>query len=181
MERRWLGWGHRNFRKDITEKIEELFEPDERILDVGCGAGVLYTQLLPEVRRRYVGVDFTPEFIRLCRARYPEGEWRVKDAQSLSFPDDSFYIVNTTNVLQHIKNWRKAAKELFRVSSRYVITTCRIHEQETRIVAMSPVLRRRFNPKDLETFYRQYGDVEWKWTWDSSGGKSLGIFVTKLK
>ena len=180
LEKRWIGWGHKYFREVVSNKIAELIKPNEKILDVGCGAGILYCHLLPKIQQVYVGVDFTPEFIELCRTRYPQGKWMVEDALKLSLPDNSFYIVNTNNVLQHIEDWKKAANELIRVSSKYVISTCRIHKEKTVIVSMEPVLRRRFNPKDLLDFYTQYGKITWHWIRSASGKKTLGLFIIEL-
>ena len=180
LEKRWRGWGHKYFREVVSDKIVELIKPNKKILDVGCGAGILYNHLPPEIQQAYVGVDFTPEFIELCRTRYPQGKWRVEDARNFNLPDNSFYIVNTTNVLQHINDWKKAANELIRVSSKYIINICRIHNEKTVIVSMEPVLRRRFNPKDLIDFYAQYGKITWQWIRAASGRKTLGLFITEL-
>jgi len=141
----------------------ELLPPGERMLDVGCGSSVLYGHLPSGLKPGYVGVDFTPEFIELCRGRYPEAEWRIGDARHLPYSDGSFYLVNSTTLLQHILDWRSAAREMVRVSRRYVVSVCHSGLGETRVVATSPVLRRRFNPQDILDFYGQYGDVTWEW------------------
>jgi len=159
LDKQWRETEFINYRKDIRDKIVQLLPPNEAMLDVGCGNSVLYDHLPQELKPNYVGVDFTPEFIELCKKRHPDGDWRVEDARNLSFPDNSFYLVNSTTLLQHIPEWKKAARELVRVSKRYVVSTCRTHPEETRVVSAEPVLRRRFNPEDIINFYRQYGTV----------------------
>ena len=52
-----------------------------RLLDLGCGASHLY-QYLQEVHRddvNYAGLDLSPEFIRLCRTKYPERTYYCLD------------------------------------------------------------------------------------------------------
>ena len=180
LEREWRAWGHRYFRKAVTDTLEKLYEGG-RILDVGCGAGVLYSQLSPKLREAYVGADFTADFVDLCRKRYPDGEWRHADITDLPFPSGSFGVVNTTNVLQHVPDWRKAAGELMRVSSKYVVNCERVHDGPTQVVDMIPreVLHRYFNPQDLVDFYSVHGRVWWRGVRDSRGEPILGLFVVQ--
>lgn len=172
LDERWRHDGFKNYRKDVRDKIVQLLPRGEKMLDVGCGTAMLYEHLPEELRENYVGVDFTPEFIEYCIEKHPEGDWRIMDARNLIFPDNSFYLVNSTTLLQHIKGWRKAAGEFVRVSKKYVVSTCRSHLKKTRIVATTPVLRRRFNPEDIIDLYDQYGDVSWQWV--------DGIVIEKL-
>ena len=171
---------YRNYREDNCLKIVEVYKPNEEILDVGCGTGILYRHLPKNIKRFYVGIDPTKEFITLCKKRYPQGRWLVGDATKLSFPDDAFHVVNTTNVLQHIEDWKTAAKELIRVSKKYVINVERIHNQRTRIISRKPCIRRRFNPVDIVKFYSHYGSTNWVPVKSSGGFDLLGLFVTKL-
>ena len=163
LSEQWRKDGFIKYRKDVLNKIVELLPPEERMLDVGCGRALLYNHLPMELKPCYVGVDFTPEFIEICKEKHPDGDWRIEDARNLSFPDNSFHLVNSTTVLQHITDWKKAAKELVRVSKKYVVSTCRTHLEKTSIVSTKPVLRRRFNPQDIIDFYSQYGNVSWVW------------------
>ena len=180
LEKKWCTWGHRNFRYDVTETLQSIWRSKWRILDVGCGIGITYSQLPPQIQKCYMGVDFTPEVIAVCRSKYPQGAWELGDARNLRFPVDSFQIATTTNVLQHILEWKEAAMELVRIASRYVVNTERIHKMETTVVSENPVLRRRFNPSDLIDFYSQYGSTRFRWVLNSGGNKTLGIFITEL-
>jgi len=188
LEREWLAWGHKYFRKLITDIIIDLYN-GEPILDVGCGAGVLYNQLPSYIKKNYTGVDFTPEFIELCRKRYPKGNWRIEDIFNLSFKDKTYNIINTTNVLQHIHkgnwnidDWKMGAKELIRVSNKYIINCVRVHDKPTTIIPMEPrsVLHRYFNPQDLLDFYLNYGKTSWFRVKDSRGKPILGVFMTEI-
>jgi len=140
LDERWREDGFKNYRKDVRDKIIQLLPEGEKVLDVGCGTAMLYEHLPQELKPSYVGVDFTPEFIEYC-----------------------FHLVNSTTLLQHIPEWRKAAEELARVSKKYVVSTCRSHLKKTRIISTTPVLRRQFNPQDIIDIYNQYGDVSWQW------------------
>ena len=178
LSEQWRRDGFSNYRKDVRDKIVQLLPPNEVMLDVGCGSSMLYKHLPQDISQRYTGVDFTPEFIELCKKKYPEGRWLVEDARTLTFPDNSFHLVNSTTVLQHIPEWRKAARELVRVAKKYVVSTCRSHLSETEVISTNPVLRRRFNPEDIVNLYSQYGDVSWRWVDGVVSEKhTMGLYV----
>jgi ubiquinone/menaquinone biosynthesis C-methylase UbiE len=67
-------------------------ESDERVLDVGCGAGAA---LAPAAERAAsaVGVEISPEMAERARAAAPSADVRVGDATSLDFDDASFEVV----------------------------------------------------------------------------------------
>ena len=55
-----------------------------RILDYGCGLGYLYQYLLFKgYDFEYIGVDIMPEFIEVCREKFPKGpDFQVIDPQT---------------------------------------------------------------------------------------------------
>lgn len=60
------------------------------VLDLGVGAGRTVEPLRARAGR-YVGVDYAPNMIESCRARFPDAEFHVADASDLSrFDDESF-------------------------------------------------------------------------------------------
>jgi ubiquinone/menaquinone biosynthesis C-methylase UbiE len=67
-------------------------QPDERVLDVGCGAGAA---LAPAARAAAsaVGVELSPAMAERARAAAPSAEVRVGDASQLEFEDGSFDVV----------------------------------------------------------------------------------------
>lgn len=179
----WSKPGCKHYRKKQRDKIVQLMKGGGEMLDVGCGSGVLYSYLPPEVQKVYTGVDFTPEFIQLCQEKYPEAQWKIEDARKLSFPDNSYFLVNTSTVLQHIKEWQQAAREMVRVARRYVVSTCRTWYAPTKVVGKTKggAIRRRFNVKTIPNFYQRYGHVEWEWSRWTDGKRLLAIYVVTLQ
>jgi SAM-dependent methyltransferase len=54
------------------------------VLDAGCGMGEPIARYILEAGRQVVGIDSSPSLIRMCRTRFPAGDWMVTDMQKLS-------------------------------------------------------------------------------------------------
>jgi ubiquinone/menaquinone biosynthesis C-methylase UbiE len=95
------------------------FPPGARVLEVGCGTGVL-TRVLgrwPGVGE-VVGVDPAPAFLRRARALaagLPTVTFREADGRSLPFEGRSFDVVVFDSVLSHVPGPERALAEAFRV------------------------------------------------------------------
>lgn len=98
----------------------------ERVLDVGCGSGVVTRAIAQRVAPggSVVGIDPSPEFLRIAR-EYAEAaglgsaiEWRVADCRRLPFADGSFDAVLAATVLAHVPGAEDALPEMVRVTRR---------------------------------------------------------------
>jgi SAM-dependent methyltransferase len=107
-------WWLASRRAIVLDWIEQRYagRDDLRILDVGCGTGLMLHQL-----SRYgevAGVDLSDEALAYCRAR---GCQNVQKASvlELPFPDRSFDLVTAVDVLEHTVDDREAVREWARV------------------------------------------------------------------
>jgi ubiquinone/menaquinone biosynthesis C-methylase UbiE len=91
---------------------------DKKVLDVGCGNGYVLSHYAKEGANVF-GVDITQAGIHLCNKRFDyldlKGDFRVADAQSLPFQNDTFDCVCSMGVLHHVPNTQKALDEIWRV------------------------------------------------------------------
>lgn len=87
-----------------------------RWLDVGCGTGALSQTILASTQPSGVaGVDPSEGFLAFARTRAPQAEFRVGDAQALTFEDNSFDAAVSGLVLNFVPDSAKAAGEMRRV------------------------------------------------------------------
>ncbi len=74
--------------------LAQLFEREQRLLDVGCGAGRIALGLWRLGYRELTGVDFCPAMIEAARALAAsvsaDIRFEVRDATGLDFGDESF-------------------------------------------------------------------------------------------
>lgn len=62
--------------------------PDRSVLDLGCGGGRT-TPTLSALFGSYLGIDYSPDMIRLAQIRNPGAQFTVGDARKLEVPDSS--------------------------------------------------------------------------------------------
>lgn len=74
--------------------------PGMRVLDIGCGVGTWCVRL-SKLGCRVVGADISPEMIRMA-AKDPHVEYHVGAVQDLEFLPETFDLVVSITVLQHI-------------------------------------------------------------------------------
>jgi len=73
--------------------FQSYIKPGMTVLDLGVGGGRT-TPYLSKVASRYVGVDYSEPMVRACRRKFPNLDFRLADASSLSaFRDASFNAV----------------------------------------------------------------------------------------
>lgn len=89
---------------DCTAVIDKIFDnariaPQQRILDVACGTGVLFPHYLRREVGSVTGIDISPEMVRLAREKYAE-EPKISvlcgDVETQTFPAlfDSIMLYN---------------------------------------------------------------------------------------
>jgi ubiquinone/menaquinone biosynthesis C-methylase UbiE len=95
--------------------------PGERVLDVGCGTGIVARQVASRVEAtgKVTGLDVSPNMLAVARATATrEGltiEWREGNAERLPFPDSSFDLVLCQFALMFVTNKAVALAEMRRV------------------------------------------------------------------
>jgi ubiquinone/menaquinone biosynthesis C-methylase UbiE len=117
LETRGADAQQQELRRAFLESVP--FPRDSRVLEVGCGTGVL-TRLLarvPEVGS-VVGTDVAPALLERARelaSGLPGVSFEEADARDLQFEDASFDVVVFDSVLSHIPGPAAALAETFRV------------------------------------------------------------------
>src|SRR2546430_3290563 len=80
-----------------------LTRPGARLLDAGCGTGGFLRWALDVGSFGVVaGIDIGADAIELARNRVPEADLHVGPLRALPFEDESFELVVTNDVLQHV-------------------------------------------------------------------------------
>lgn len=95
-----------------------------RILDVGCGDGVLLYLLQKHIMRHVVemhGVDLSPEALGVAEEKIPQGIFTRKDAYHTGYPDRYFDIVVSSDVIEHLQKPQQMLCEISRIAGRQAL------------------------------------------------------------
>jgi len=115
-----LGAGDCQPRDSKTEVIARLLQekiqtPIRRILVVGCGSGIEASMLHQLLAAEVIGIDIKSEFEAPSA---PGLDLRVGDACDMQFDAESFDLVYSYHVLEHIPDPARALNEMRRVLAK---------------------------------------------------------------
>lgn len=158
----WRGMG-RWYHRRLAEIYQFLVHPNQRILEIGCGAGDLIASLQPS---HGMGVDFSPEMIARAKQRHPEIEYRQLDTHDLSSLEDVFDVIilsDTVNDLWDVQRALEQVKKLCAPHTRLILNFYSHLWQLPLTLAQSlnlaaPILSQNWlTPEDVDNLLRLAG------------------------
>jgi ubiquinone/menaquinone biosynthesis C-methylase UbiE len=86
----------------------------DRVLDVGCGTGVLARAAADRVgaEGRVTGLDINEGMLAVARRIRPRNDWRLGDATKLPLVDDSYDVVMSQFSLMYFPDRIAALREM---------------------------------------------------------------------
>ena len=92
----------------------DLIRPKDRILEIGCGIGTVVYEL-SEKGHDIAGIDISGEAIDYGRKKYSDIHLEVQAAETLPYEDESFEVVLSFDLFEHIAAIDKHISEVRRV------------------------------------------------------------------
>jgi ubiquinone/menaquinone biosynthesis C-methylase UbiE len=83
------------------------------VLEIGCGRGGKIATLDGITRR--CGIDYSERAITEARKAFPGAEFEVADACALPYPDMSFDVAYSIEVIEHVEDYERFLTEALRV------------------------------------------------------------------
>jgi ubiquinone/menaquinone biosynthesis C-methylase UbiE len=119
-EQGWRGRMHADICARTLERALSVGRAPRRVLDVGCGTGLLLRGLadrLPDDGQEFVGVDAADGMVEAATARADDGRLRFSRAvaEDLPFPDEHFDLVVSTTSFDHWTDQASGLEECARV------------------------------------------------------------------
>lgn len=105
---------------NLVVKLSKV-ENDQKVLDIGCGTGLLSLKFLEKADCYITGVDNSPKMLSIFQKKINEiGLYnriilKLKNAQTLDFNSDSFDIIASTVTLHHLKDKYPSIKQIYHI------------------------------------------------------------------
>lgn len=114
--RRLNHYGHWLGMRPLLDRVGDM--RGRRVLDLGCGRG-RWSALFAAHGARVTGVDWSTDALAQAKRAAPEADFRRMSILDLEFPPDSFDIVNSVTVIQHLP--REEHERVFREAGRVLV------------------------------------------------------------
>jgi len=105
----------------FIDRYLKKLDKNSRILEIGCGDGFTTYSLSKRYPQfSFTGIDISKKFIDYARNNFKNNNlsFKVSDSLELSFKDNSFDAVISTDVLEHISDVPKFLDEYLRVTKK---------------------------------------------------------------
>ena len=141
--------------------------PDQCVLDVGCGSGVLACAAADRVGPggAVIGLDPSEEMLAVAKRNNDTIEWRVGRAEAIPFPDETFDAVVSQFGFMFFEDKPAGLREMMRVlrpGGHLAVAVCDALEHSSGYSAFVDLLRRLFGDHVANSFRAPFvlGDPE---------------------
>ena len=109
-------------RREDFRAILRMVKPGARVLDIGCGEGVLLDMLARENNVEGRGLEISPANVSLCLARGLAVVQGDADHDLADFPNGAFDYAVLSQTLQTVRHPRQVLSELLRIAERAIVS-----------------------------------------------------------
>lgn len=113
---------------DVSNSFFEWFNKQKfnNILEVGCGTGRIRKHFPEKDALNYTGVEVSEEVIANNKMRWPNSKWFYKGVYDLDFPIESFDLVYSFYVLEHLVFPKTALEKMFALTKKggFMVIIC---------------------------------------------------------
>jgi ubiquinone/menaquinone biosynthesis C-methylase UbiE len=112
---RYMKFSHRFF--GINRILNKIDANPKEILELGCGNGITTGFIVKKFpKARIVALDYDKDQIEIAKRKKVDNvEFIVGDASDLKFKDETFDMVIESLAFHHVKDYKKAIQETYRV------------------------------------------------------------------
>lgn len=171
------------FMKRAQQKsIELITKKNFSVLEVGCGTGEGLLMLANKTKGRIVGIDISKVMLEKTREKIKQFKnIKLKEAnvENISYKNETFDVVMSTESFHHYVNPKKAIKEMTRVlkkNGELIITDANFYLSifNKLMEKIEPGCVHIYNKKEMKKLFIQEGfkDIKQKRT-------AFAFFITK--
>lgn len=119
------GWRRTKSARFYDDLIKELeINPNDAVLDVGCGTGTVLRFISSNTPIRGYGLDVSTEMLDVARKKNPSFDFRRGDSKKLPYADSSMDVIMACMAYHHFadqKSFREEARRVLKSNGRLYI------------------------------------------------------------
>lgn len=106
-----------NYQEKL-KSTQELFSPEMRVLEIGCGTGTTSLIHAPYVKQ-IIATDFSKEMVAIAKEKavaqdIANVEFRQESVQEMSFQDEEFDVIMAHSILHLVEDRKTVLVKIFR-------------------------------------------------------------------
>ena len=110
----------KNIKLYFDDVVKKYVNPDDVVLDYGCGPGTFLIKMSMFTKNKLYGVDLSEEFIKECKENISNLKIQNVNVstvkpEKLPFDDEQFDTILLMDVIHHLDNINQNLKEIYRV------------------------------------------------------------------
>jgi 2-polyprenyl-3-methyl-5-hydroxy-6-metoxy-1,4-benzoquinol methylase len=157
-------WGSKINNSETNKRIKVIFDiflhknelKNKKFLEVGCGLGY-FSNKASKLGAKVTGIDIGPNLVKINKKLTPSGTFIVSSASNLPFKDETFDVVLSTEVIEHVDNQKRAIKEISRVLKKGGILV---------ITTPNKIFKPLFDFLSFINIRPYHGNEKWIYSWD---------------
>jgi SAM-dependent methyltransferase len=97
---------HRQIHPGVLHNLLKAgrLDPDSKVLEVGCGTGNYTAALEETIHCACWGLDPSEQMLARAREQVPGAHFQIGRAEHLDYPDESFDLVFSVDVIHHVSD-----------------------------------------------------------------------------
>jgi 2-polyprenyl-3-methyl-5-hydroxy-6-metoxy-1,4-benzoquinol methylase len=176
----WKNEGSSSWRdyEKIYSKIIEIIPQRSKVLDVGCGMGVLLNRVKNEKEAKVYGIDISRIAIEKLYQRGLYGQ--VSMLPFLGLKDETFDVAVGTELLEHLKNPERGIKEICRVVRSNGLMIFTVPDNCMGIKDADDHLH-QYNQNTFQEIMKKFGELIFFDSITDTGGPHLVAVINNFK
>ena len=168
-----------NLAKAVVKNILPNFKGDEKVLEFGCGTGLVGINIAPFVKE-LIGIDTSKEMINKFNEKAKKLNLNAKAYQKDIFEiNQKFDAVISSMTIHHIKDIKALSKKLYEITDKVFIADLVKEDGSFHTRGNDDVEHFGFSEEELKEYFKEW-QMEYKIIHTIKKHKDFPVFLVHL-